>query len=96
MDNVKGKLQPITYAVFFDSESKVQKSHIIKYREPIGGEVSNRHWLKQFIGKSSSSGYKIGSDVDGISGATISVNAVTRGIHRSTFVVQYLLQKIDE
>ena len=96
LDNVKGKLQPITYAVFFDSEGKVQKSHIIKYREPIGGEVSNRHWLKQFIGKSSSSGYKIGSDVDGISGATISVNAVTRGIHRSTFVVQYLLQKIDE
>ena len=96
LDNVKGKLQPITYAVFFDNEGKVQQSHIIKYREPIGGEVSNKQWLKRFIGKSSSSGYKIGYDVDGISGATISVNAVTRGIHRSTFVVQYLLQNIDE
>ena len=51
---------------------------------------------KQFIGKSSSSEYKIGLDVDSISGATISVNAVTRGIHRSTFVIQYLLKKIDE
>jgi Na+-translocating ferredoxin:NAD+ oxidoreductase RnfG subunit len=96
LDNVKGKSQPITYAVFFDSEGKVQQSHIIKYREPIGGEVSNRQWLKQFIGKSSSSEYKIGFDVDSISGATISVNAVTRGIHRSTFVIQYLLKKIDE
>ena len=96
LDNVKGKSQPITYAVFFDSEGKVLQSHIIKYREPIGGEVSNRHWLKQFFGKSSSSGYKIGSDVDGISGATISVNAVTRGIHRSTFIVKYLLEKMNE
>ena len=52
LDNVKGKSQPITYAVFFDSDGKVQQSHIIKYREPIGGEVSNRQWLKQFIGKS--------------------------------------------
>ena len=91
LDNVKGKSQPITYAVFFDSQGRVERSHIIKYREPIGGEVSNQYWLNQFFGKSWESDYKIGSDIDGISGATISVNAVTRGIHRSTFIVEYLL-----
>ena len=91
LDNVKGKSQPITYAVFFNRQGKVQGSHIIKYREPIGGEVSNQYWLNQFFGKSWESGYKIGSDIDGISGATISVNAVTRGIHRSTFIIEYLL-----
>ena len=91
LDNVKGKSQPITYAVFFDSQGMVEESHIIKYREPIGGEVSNQYWLNQFFGKSWESDYKIGSDIDGISGATISVNAVTRGIHRSTFIVEYLL-----
>ena len=91
LDNVKGKSQPITYAVFFDSQGMVEESHIIKYREPIGGEVSNQYWLNQFFGKSWESDYKIGSDIDGISGATISVNAVTRGIHRSTIIVEYLL-----
>jgi len=91
LDNVKGKSQPITFVVFFDPIGKVLKSHIIKYREPIGGEVSNQYWLNQFFGKSWESDYTIGSDIDGISGATISVNAVTRGIHRSTFIVEYLL-----
>ena len=91
LDNVKGKSQPITHAVFFDSQGMVEESHIIKYREPIGGEVSNQYWLNQFFGKSWESDYKIGPDIDGISGATISVNAVTRGIHRSTIIVEYLL-----
>jgi len=96
LDNVKGKSQPITYAVFYDANGSVVNSHIIRYREPIGGEVANRYWLKQFLGKSSKSDYQLGEEIDGISGATISVNAVTRGIHRSTFVVQYLLEKMNE
>ncbi len=96
LDNVKGKSQPITFVVFFDPIGKVLKSHIVKYREPIGGEVANYHWLKQFFGKSWESDYQVGIDIDGISGATISVNAVTRGIHRSTFVVDYLLKQKNE
>lgn len=93
LDNVKGKSQPITFAVFYDANGNVTQSHIIKYREPIGGEVSNRHWLKQFHGKTTDSDYCVGKHIDGISGATMSVNAVTRGIHRSTFIVQYYLEK---
>jgi Na+-translocating ferredoxin:NAD+ oxidoreductase RnfG subunit len=52
--------------------------------------------LKQFLGKSTNSDYQVGKNIDGISGATISVNAVTRGIHRSTFVIDFLLNKHDE
>ena len=96
LDNVKGKSQPITYAVFYDPNGNIVDSHIIKYREPIGGEVANRRWLKQFLGKSTNSNYQVGKNIDGISGATISVNAVTRGIHRSTFVIDFLLNKRDE
>lgn len=96
LDNVKGKSQPITYAVFYDEKGIVINSHIIKYREPIGGEIANRHWLKQFLGKTTDSDYQVGKHIDGISGATISVNAVTRGIHRSTFVIQYYLENLFE
>lgn len=96
LDNVKGKSQPITYAVFYDADGAVMNSHIVKYREPIGGEVANRHWLKQFLGKTTASDYQVGKHIDGISGATISVNAVTKGIQRSTFVAKYYLETIDE
>ncbi|MDC0480594.1 FMN-binding protein [Candidatus Marinimicrobia bacterium] len=96
LDNVKGKSQPITFAVFYDAEGQIRSSEIIKYREPIGGEVSNRYWLKQFLGKSWKSNYKVGKKIDGISGATISVNAVTRGIHRSAFLAKYFLELNDE
>jgi len=96
LDNVKGKSQPITFAVFFDKNGVVMDSHIIKYREPIGGEVANRHWLKQFFGKSTTSDYKVGKQIDGISGATMSVTAVTKGIQRSTFIAKDYLDKIDE
>ena len=91
LDNVKGKSQPITYVVFYNAKGNVTNSYIIKYREPIGGEVANRNWLNQFLGKTTYSKYQIGKQIDGISGATISVNAVTKGIHRSSFVIQYLL-----
>ena len=96
LDNVKGKSQPITYAVFFDETGAVSQSHIIKYREPIGGQVSHKYWLGQFLGKSTDSEYQVGTDIDGISGATISVNAVTRGIHRCTFIAKYWINKLDE
>jgi len=96
LDNVKGKSQPITYAVFYDPNGNIVDSHIIKYREPIGGEVSSKNWLRQFLGKTKESSFKIGKEIDGISGATISVNAVTRGIHRGTIVVDYLLKKLHD
>ena len=96
LDNVKGKSQPITFVVFFDPEGQVLNSHIVKYREPIGGEVSSKNWLRQFLGKTKESSFKIGKEIDGISGATISVNAVTRGIHRGTIVIDYLLKKLHD
>ena len=96
LDNVKGKSQPITYAVFFDETGIVSQSHIIKYREPIGGEVSHKNWLNQFSGRTKDSTYNVGKDIDGISGATISVNAVTRGIQRSALITDYLLNEANE
>jgi Na+-translocating ferredoxin:NAD+ oxidoreductase RnfG subunit len=41
------------------------------------------------------SDFIIGKNIDGISGATISVNSVTRGINRSAIIVEYLLTKTD-
>ena len=95
LDNVLGKSLPITYLTCFNMDGQLINAHIVKYREDYGYEVGNRRWLNQFLGLDASSDYKVGKNIDGISGATISVNSVTRGINRSAIIVEHLLSEID-
>ena len=93
LDNVLGKSLPITFLSCFNFDGKLIRAHIVKYREDYGYEVGNKRWLNQFIGLDVNSDFIIGKNIDGISGATISVNSVTRGINRSAIIVEYLLTK---
>ena len=95
LDNVLGKSLPITYLTCFNMDGQLINAHIVKYREDYGYEVGNKRWLNQFIGLDVNSDFIIGKNIDGISGATISVNSVTRGINRSSIIVEYLLTKKD-
>ena len=95
LDNVLGKSLPITFLSCFNSDGKLIRAHIVKYREDYGYEVGNKRWLNQFIGFGVNSDFTIGKNIDGISGATISVNSVARGINRSAIIVEYLLTKKD-
>jgi Na+-translocating ferredoxin:NAD+ oxidoreductase RnfG subunit len=56
---------------------------ILVYREPYGGEVAYDAWRRQFRGKSALDRLEVGKDIRTISGATISVNAVTLGVRRA-------------
>jgi Na+-translocating ferredoxin:NAD+ oxidoreductase RnfG subunit len=78
--NVKGKDQPITYLVATDSADALRDIDILVYREPHGGEVAYDAWRKQFRGKTSAAPLQVGKDIRNVSGATISVNAVTRSV----------------
>jgi len=89
LDNVLGKSLPITYLTCFNMDGQLINAHIVKYREDYGYEVGNKRWLNQFIGLGMNSDFIIGKNIDGISGATISVNSVTRGINRSAIIVEY-------
>ena len=97
LDNVKGKSLPITFITFFDHTGNIIGSHIVKYREDYGWEVGNRRWLDQFLGLHHGSVYAVGKNIDGISGATISVNSVTRGMKRSSLLAELLIkERYDE
>jgi len=80
LDNVKGKSMPITFLVIFDSKGNILNSNVIKYREPYGGEISSPKWMNQFKGRNASSHFAVGNDIDGISGATISVYSMATGV----------------
>lgn len=81
--NVKGKDQPITYLVAVDPAGRLRDVDILVYREPYGGEVAYEPWRRQFRGKGPDAPLLVGRDIQGISGATISVNAVTVGVRRA-------------
>lgn len=90
LDNVYGKLQPITVLAVFDKKGVIVGSYIIKYREQHGKQVTNETWLKQFEGKKVESDFLLGKDIDGISGATISARAVSLGMKRLTILNKHL------
>lgn len=81
--NVKGKDQPITYLVALDPGGRLKDVDILAYREPYGGEVAYEPWRRQFRGKSADDPLEVGRDIRAISGATISVNAVTAGVRQA-------------
>jgi Na+-translocating ferredoxin:NAD+ oxidoreductase RnfG subunit len=84
LDNVIGKSMPITFLVILNINGNIINSKVIKYREAYGGEVGNIRWLKQFINRNKNSRYNVGKDINGISGATISVKSITKGIQKIT------------
>jgi len=80
--NVLGKDQPITFLVAIDPTDRLKDVDILVYREPYGGEVAYEPWRRQFRGKSAGDSLRVGKEVRNISGATISVHAVTLGVRR--------------
>ncbi|MBT5425043.1 MAG: hypothetical protein HN936_13335 [Bacteroidetes bacterium] len=65
----------------FDSDLKVKEVFIIEMNTIKGAEITAKSWLKQF--KSYSGGQlKLGKDIDGITGATLSGLSMVREVQR--------------
>jgi Na+-translocating ferredoxin:NAD+ oxidoreductase RnfG subunit len=79
---VIGKDQPITFLVAIDPGDRLKDVDVLVYREPYGGEVAYDAWRRQFRGKSAADSLRVGREIRSISGATISVHAVTLGVKR--------------
>jgi len=82
--------------VIFDENLQVYDSEIVKYRESYGGEVKSKSWLNQFIQYNSDSNYKVGDAIDGITGATISVKSVTKGIKKLAILISQIINDLHE
>lgn len=82
LDAVIGKSELITYALGLTAEGKVKQVEVLEYRESHGGEIRYPGWRAQFRGKHHGDALRVGDDIDGISGATLSCEHVTSGIRR--------------
>ena len=72
-----GKEEPIT-AGFIVESGKIVQASILAYHESRGGEVRHVNFLKQYQGVSLLPDHFLNKNIDGISGATLSVRAMGR------------------
>ena len=72
-----GKVRPITTGFLIENEKMLQMRVLI-YRESHGWEVRYPFFTDQFAGLALDEKNNLNKDIDGISGATLSVNALTR------------------
>ena len=70
----------IYYFVILSKDTIIEKVRVLEYESSYGYEISNRAWLKQFQDKKPGN-FKVQENVDAISGATISVEAMVDDIN---------------
>ena len=83
-----GRFDKFDFLVLYNPNKTINKVRVLIYREDHGGEIGSKRWLKQFEGKSIDHLNTLFNDVDGISGATLSCNAITNEIKNSIIRVQ--------
>jgi uncharacterized protein with FMN-binding domain len=74
-----GRYEEFDFAVLYSTDWLIENVEILVYRSDHGYEVMNKKWLAQFKG-STGCGLAYGKDIDAISGATLSGNALTEAV----------------
>ncbi len=80
------------YFIFFNADANVELVKVFNYAATHGHEVMAKGWLKQFSGHNSNNSLEVGKNIDAISGATISVQALTKDIKEKTELLHQHIQ----
>ncbi len=91
-----GKYRPITFAVGVSPRGAVYDVAVMVYRESHGGGVARERFLAQFRGKDLTDPLDPNRDVINLSGATLSVRAIARGVRKALAVIAVTLLEPDE
>jgi hypothetical protein len=78
-----GKHLPFDFLVAMDERLSVRDVVVLTYREARGGEVQRARFTGQFRGKTARSPLSLNRDIVGISGATLSAQATSRGVKKT-------------
>jgi len=72
------------YFILYDSTYTVQEVKVYNYQASHGQEITSKNWLKQFRKYDGTKKLETGKNIDGISGATTSVEAIVYDIEQKT------------
>ena len=89
-----GKVDNFTYLIVFTPNGIIENVSVLLYKENYGGEIGSKRFLRQFNGKSNGIKMEYNEDIDGISGATISVQAITRAVKENSIKFAKLLDEL--
>jgi Na+-translocating ferredoxin:NAD+ oxidoreductase RnfG subunit len=82
---------PEAFLVVLSPQGTVRTLRVLAFHEPLEYKPSDR-WYSQFEEKSLSEPLRLGSDVHGIVGATLSARATTRGVRRALALYEVVVQ----
>ena len=81
------------YFTIYDKETNIKHIKVFNYQATHGQEITAAGWLKQFLGYNGTYNLNVGKNIDAISGATISVYAITFDIENKTYILKQLANK---
>lgn len=88
-----GLYRPITFLVKVTPDGRVDDVWIMVYRESRGGEIKRKRFLSQYEGKGAKDPIRLNRDIIGITGATLSVRAVSAGVKRAVTLIDEIYPK---
>jgi hypothetical protein len=91
-----GKHRPITFIVGIGTDRKIKDAALMVYREAYGGEVKDRRFLQQYKGKDLKDPLLPYRDIQNITGATLSVEAIGRGSKKALALIDLIYLKPGE
>lgn len=86
-----GTSEYFDYYILFDKHKTVRAVKVFNYQATHGHEITSKGWLNQFIGYNGSKPLQVNKNIDAISGATISVYAITIDVEMKTEVLNNFL-----
>jgi len=75
-----GDSEYFDYFILFDSNKSIRSVRVYNYQATHGAEVSTPGWLRQFVGYRGEKILRPGKEIDVISGATVSVDALVQDV----------------
>ena len=90
IDTHEVRTLPETFLVVIDADGVVSNTHVLAFYEPLEYLPSER-WLLQYSGQSLQPDLRIGARVAGITGSTLTAQAVNGGIRRALAIHKVLI-----
>jgi Na+-translocating ferredoxin:NAD+ oxidoreductase RnfG subunit len=85
---------PEAFMVVLSPMGKVQSLRVLAFHEPLEYKPTSR-WYSQFDNRSIEAPLRVGGDIHGVVGATLSARATTRGVRRALAYYEVLLESED-
>ncbi len=78
-----GKSGKFKYMVVITPEGRIEKVEILEYKGTRGAGIKQEQFLAQFRGKATNDRLKLLTDIDAVTGATVSSRALTEGVREA-------------